>query len=203
MEVAQYGDTEISANELKTTLDKLRQCDNGKNKCKLEEEFENIVNAFEDRKSCSVASGEENREKNRSDNVIPYDRNRVILTPLSGKEHSTYINASFIEGYDNSESFIITQDPVDSTINDFWRMISEQGISVIVMLSELGEGKCPRYWPEEETNFDHIFVRYVQAEPCPYYTRREMIIKSRDGEDQRVVHLQYHGWPTVDGEVRY
>ncbi|VEN39033.1 unnamed protein product [Callosobruchus maculatus] len=202
MEAAQYGDTEIHANELKSTLEKLRQCDNGKTKCKLEEEFDNIINAFEDRKSCSVASGEENRGKNRCDSVIPYDRNRVILTPLAGKEHSTYINASFIEGYDNSEAFIITQDPLECTVNDFWRMISEQGISVIVMLSELGEGKCTRYWPEEdEANYDHIHVRYINAETCPYYTRREFIIKSRDGEDQKVVHLQYHGWPTVDGEV--
>ncbi|XP_063928101.1 tyrosine-protein phosphatase 69D isoform X3 [Zophobas morio] len=202
MEVAQYGDTEIATSKLKTTVDKLRQCDKDKAKCKLEEEFENILNAFEDRKSCSVAKGDENREKNRSDVVIPYDRNRVILTPLSGKEHSTYINASFIEGYDNTESFIITQDPTESTINDFWRMISEQGISVIVMLSELGENKCPRYWPDEDENtYDQIHVRYEQAESCPYYTRREMFVKGRDCEEHRVMHLQYHGWPTVDGEV--
>lgn len=125
----------------------------------------------------------------------------MILTPLSGKEHSTYINASFIEGYDNSESFIITQDPMECTINDFWRMISEQGISVVVMLSELGEGKCPRYWPEDEGTYDSITIRYFQAESCPYYTRREMFIRGRDAEDHRVTHLQYHGWPTVDGEV--
>ncbi|XP_076262498.1 protein tyrosine phosphatase 69D isoform X2 [Rhynchophorus ferrugineus] len=203
MEVAQYGDTEIAANELKGTVDKIRQINRDKNKCKLEEEFENIINAFEDRKSCSVASGEENRDKNRSEVVIPYDRNRVILTPQSGKEHSTYINASFIEGYDNSESFIISQDPMEQTINDFWRMISEQGISVIVMLSELGEGKCARYWPEEGTDatYDHIIVRYAQAETCPYYTRREFYVKGRDEEEHKVTHLQYHGWPTVDGEV--
>lgn len=89
----------------------------------------------------------------------------------------------------------------DTTIADFWRMVAEQGISVIVMLSELGEGKCPRYWPEDETSYGQISVRYVQAESCPYYTRREMYIKNRDGEDFRVTHLQYHGWPTVDGEV--
>ncbi|XP_050313580.1 tyrosine-protein phosphatase 69D isoform X2 [Anthonomus grandis grandis] len=202
MEVTQYGDTELMVNELKTSVDKLRQTDKD-NKCKLEEEFENIINAFEDRKSCSVASGDENRDKNRSDGVLPYDRNRVILTPLSGKEHSTYINASFIEGYDNTESFIISQDPMENTINDFWRMISEQGISVIVMLSELGENKCARYWPEEgcEGTYDHITVRYVQAETCPYYTRREFFVKGRDGEEHKVTHLQYHGWPTVDGEV--
>ncbi|KRT79270.1 hypothetical protein AMK59_7578 [Oryctes borbonicus] len=201
MEVAQYGDTEIPASELKSTTEKLKKIDKDKTRCKMEEEFENIKNALEDRKSCSVASGEENREKNRDDTVIPYDRNRVILTPLSGKEHSTYINASFIEGYDNSESFIITQDPLESTITDFWRLISEQGVSVIVMLSELGEGKCPRYWPEDEFVYDHITVRYVQAENCPYYTRREIYVRNREGEELSVTHLQYHGWPTVDGEV--
>ncbi|XP_044765827.1 tyrosine-protein phosphatase 69D [Coccinella septempunctata] len=201
MEVAQHGDQEINADELKTTIEKAKKCDLGESKCKLEEQFENIINAFEDRKSTSVALTEENRDKNRSEQVVPYDRNRVILTPLPGREHSTYINATFIEGYDNNESFIITQDPMENTVNDFWRMVSEQGISVIVMLSELGEGKCPRYWPEDESCYDHIMVRYVQAESCPYYTRREMYVKSRDGEETKVTHLQYHGWPTVDGEV--
>ena len=82
-------------------------------------------------------------------------------------------------------------------------MISEQGISVIVMLSELGENKCPRYWPDEDENtYDQIHVRYEQAESCPYYTRREMFVKGRDCEEHRVMHLQYHGWPTVDGEVK-
>lgn len=54
-----------------------------------------------------------------------------------GRDNSTYINATFIEGYDNTESFIITQDPLEDTIADFWRMISEQGITTIVMISEV------------------------------------------------------------------
>ncbi|XP_031337800.1 tyrosine-protein phosphatase 69D [Photinus pyralis] len=200
MEVAQYGDTEIEGVDIKATVEKLRQKDSN-GVVKLQEEFDNIKDIVEDTKCCSVGSSEDNIEKNRSSSVIPYDRNRVILTPLLGKEHSTYINASFIEGYDNSESFIITQDPVEATITDFWRMISEQGVNVVVMLSEIGDNKCPRYWPEDESFYDHIKVRYVQAESCPYYTRRELFVKNRDSEDLHVTHLQYHGWPTVDGEV--
>lgn len=99
--------------------------------------LQKISSVLEDRKSFSVGGGEENRSKNRSELVIPYDRNRVILTPVPGREHSTYINASFIEGYDNSESFVITQDPLETTVTDFWRMISEQCISTIVMLSDV------------------------------------------------------------------
>lgn len=90
---------------------------------------------------------------------------------------------------------------MESTIADFWRMISEQGVTVIVMLSEIVDSKCPRYWPEDEIFYDHIKVRYVQAESCPYYTQRELFVKNRDGEDIQVTHLQYHGWPTVDDEV--
>ncbi|KMQ95329.1 tyrosine-protein phosphatase 69d-like protein [Lasius niger] len=204
MEMAQYGDTEIPASQLKTTVAKLRQRDNGKEKCKMEEEYDKISSVLEDRKSFSVGGGEENRSKNRSELVIPYDRNRVILTPVPGREHSTYINASFIEGYDNSESFVITQDPLETTVTDFWRMISEQCISTIVMLSDLNEGprKCPRYWPDDETNYDHIKVRYIHSESCPYYTRREFnIVNTKTDENGVVKQYQYHGWPTVEGEV--
>ena len=53
-------------------------------------------------------TNEENHSKNQTEQVIPFDRNRVILTPDGLRPHSTYINASFIEGYHNDESFIIT-----------------------------------------------------------------------------------------------
>lgn len=40
MEVAQYGDTEILASELKSTVEKLKQCDKDSLKSKMEEDFE-------------------------------------------------------------------------------------------------------------------------------------------------------------------
>ncbi|GLH05083.1 Tyrosine-protein phosphatase 69D [Gryllus bimaculatus] len=181
MEVAQFGDTELKVHELKGAIEKLRQRENGKDKTKMEEDFEKINRVLEDRKSFSVGGGDENRMKNRNELVIPYDRNRVILTPIPGREHSTYINASFIEGYDNSESFIITQDPLELTIPDFWRMISEQSVSTLVMLSDLGDGikKCLRYWPEDEIQHEYIHT----------------------DENVMVTQFQYNGWPTVEGEV--
>ena len=62
-----------------------------------------------------LATNDENKPKNQDDRVIPYDRNRVILTPDGQRPHSTYINASFIEGYNNDESFIITQVRMEKT----------------------------------------------------------------------------------------
>ena len=75
----------------------------------MELEFARLANMVDDRKALSVGTSEQNRAKNQSDTVIPFDRNRVILTPDGQRPDSTYINASFIEGYHNDESFIITQ----------------------------------------------------------------------------------------------
>lgn len=68
----------------------------------------------------------------------------------------------------------------------------------------MGEGpnKCPRYWPDDEVSHDHIRVRYIQSESCPYFTRRELCVTNTKVDENVVVtQYQYHGWPTVEGEV--
>ena len=111
MEMAQFDDTELESSEIKSTWQTLTE-NGGK---KLELEFARLANMVDDRKALAVGTSEQNRAKNQSDTVIPFDRNRVILTPDGQRPDSTYINASFIEGYYNDESFIITQDPLPST----------------------------------------------------------------------------------------
>uniref|UniRef100_A0A1A9VMX8 protein-tyrosine-phosphatase n=1 Tax=Glossina austeni TaxID=7395 RepID=A0A1A9VMX8_GLOAU len=206
LDTAHLGNTELSVVGLSITVENLKsKPEDGKEKCKLEIEFEKLqMMSDETNKSCSVGASEQNATKNRSELVIPYDRNRVILSPLPHKDNSTYINASFIEGYDNSESYIITQDPIENTIEDFWRMVSEQSITTIIMLSEIGDGprKCPRYWADDEIQFDHILVKYMQSESCPYYTRREFdVTNCKINDTIKVTQFQYNGWPTVEGEV--
>lgn len=62
-----------------------------------------------------------------------------------------------MESYDHSESFIITQDPMEDTIADFWRMISEQSINTIVMISEVSS---PRFITSEETFANRLLVHF-------------------------------------------
>lgn len=207
LDVAQFGDTELRYKGLSASVEALKQrTTDSKEQSKIDMQYDKIKSLQDDvRKTCAVGSGEENLAKNRSEEVIPYDRNRVILTPIPGRDHSTYINASFIEGYDNHESFIIAQDPLESTIGDFWRMISEQSIPTIVMMSEIGDvnnNKCPRYWADDEIQYDHILVKYIQSESCPYYTKREFSVTNCKINDTiNVTHFQYNGWPTIVGEV--
>ncbi len=119
-----------------------------------------------------TGTNEENKVKNQCSTVIPFDRNRVILTPDGVRPHSTYINASFIEGYHNDESFIITQDPMPSTAEDFWRMVTEHSVSTMVMLS----GGGWKYWSEDEggvATFGALKVKLISTEKLPSYVKRE------------------------------
>uniref|UniRef100_A0A336KPC3 protein-tyrosine-phosphatase n=1 Tax=Culicoides sonorensis TaxID=179676 RepID=A0A336KPC3_CULSO len=205
LDISIFGDTEIQYKGLSQSIENLKK-EGSKGQSKLELEYEKIKQTIDDiKKTCAIANGEENVSKNRNQSAIPFDRNRVILQPVPGVGHSTYINASFIEGYDNSESFIITQDPIDTTIADFWRMVLEQGVNTIVMISEIGDApnKCPRYWADDEIQYENIKIKYIQSESGPYYTRREFIVSSvKNTEDTiQVTQFQYQGWPTVEGEV--
>ncbi|KAH8296358.1 hypothetical protein KR054_005199 [Drosophila jambulina] len=204
LDTGTFGNTDIGIENMSSAIESLKRKPN-EGKCKLELEFEKLLATTDEiSKSCCVGETEENNMKNRSQEIIPYDRNRVILTPLPLRDNSTYINASFIEGYDNSDTFIIAQDPLENTIGDFWRMVSEQSVTTLVMISEIGDGprKCPRYWADDEVQYDHILVKYVHSESCPYYTRREFFVTNCKIDDTlKVTQFQYNGWPTVDGEV--
>ncbi|CAC5383562.1 PTPRK [Mytilus coruscus] len=60
-----------------------------------------------------------NRLKNKYKDMYAYDETRVIL------DNSSYINASFIQGYGQVRKYIAAQGPLDKTVDDFWRMVWE------------------------------------------------------------------------------
>lgn len=61
------------------------------------------------------------------------DSSRVILGEYAGIPGSDYINANYIKGASGSPAYIASQGPLPHTVNDFWRMIVECEVQVIVM----------------------------------------------------------------------
>ncbi|NWW36421.1 PTPRE phosphatase, partial [Panurus biarmicus] len=116
---------------------RIRSADEGK---LFREEFNSLTSGYV-QGTFEMANKEENREKNRYPNILPYDHSRVILTQTDGVPPSDYINASYIDGYKEKNKFIAAQGPKQETVNDFWRMIWEQKSAVIVMLTNLKERK--------------------------------------------------------------
>jgi protein tyrosine phosphatase len=55
------------------------------------------------------------------------------------------------QGYGDKDRLIATQGPLPESIDDFWRMICEKDVNVIVMITDLWENnktKCEKYWPD-------------------------------------------------------
>lgn len=162
---------------------------------------------------------EENVKKNRFKNVLPYDETRVVL---KDKDETDYINANYIEtsGLDVAgvtRRYIATQGCLKHTAGDFWRMIWQERVAVIVMATktiEMGKNKCFQYWPDEQGSsltFDldngSITVTFVELEYSDdFYTRvlnvtRKQKQKGGDSKEtmkdlgtMQVFHFQFPEW---------
>jgi len=148
--------------------------------------------------SCSEAFREQNKEKNRYHLVVPYDSTRVKLNPIENEEFSDYINASWV----NDNTYIATQGPLPQTIFDFWRMVWQYDVQIILMLTKIlenGRMKCHKYWPEAEhetyKTFKIISQSVEEDDKNAITTRVLKIINLKTSEEREVIHYQYHGWP--------
>ncbi|XP_032806580.1 receptor-type tyrosine-protein phosphatase alpha-like isoform X1 [Petromyzon marinus] len=131
--------------------------------------------------TCEAASKEENKEKNRYVNILPYDNFRVHLTSLEGVPDSDYINASYVNGYQEKNKFIAAQGPKEETLNDYWRMIWELNTATIVMVTNLKERKeckCAQYWPDQGCwTYGNLRVSVEDVTVLVDYTIRKFLIQ--------------------------
>ncbi|XP_067272158.1 receptor-type tyrosine-protein phosphatase C isoform X3 [Pseudorasbora parva] len=163
------------------------------------DEFQSIPRIFSNY-TIKEAKKQENQSKNRYVDILPYDYNRVSLSTGGERE---YINASFIEGYQEPKKYIAAQGPKDETIDDFWRMVWEQKSSIIVMVTRCEEGnkiKCAQYWPslDRETEiFEDFVVKIRSEEHCPDYIIRYLVLanKREKASEREVTHIQFISWP--------
>ncbi|XP_026482490.1 receptor-type tyrosine-protein phosphatase C-like [Ctenocephalides felis] len=92
------------------------------------------------------------RKENRN-RIVPGCRGRVFISrfPLSNAD-SDYINAVVVDGFRMKAEFIATQFPLEHTIGDFWRMVSDKGITLIVVLNEIdtNDNTVNNFIPNEE-----------------------------------------------------
>ncbi|KFV59381.1 Tyrosine-protein phosphatase non-receptor type 20, partial [Gavia stellata] len=148
---------------------------------------------------CRTGKAPENQDKNRYQDVLPYDKTRV---PLG--EKNDYINASYIRMKVGEEEhfYIITQGPLPSTMADFWQMVWENESDVIAMMTrevELGQVKCHRYWPEpphDSIDLANFHLRLDNYQILEYFIIRTIEIINKQTVEKRIVsHLQFTTWP--------
>ncbi|XP_039554498.1 receptor-type tyrosine-protein phosphatase V-like isoform X5 [Passer montanus] len=142
-----------------------------------------------------------NVSKNRYPHVLPYDHSRVKLSQLGEDPHSDYINANFMPGYTSQQEFIATQGPLKKTIEDFWRLVWEQNVCNIIMLTvcmENGRVLCDHYWPSEAApvSYGQVRVHLLMQSSSEEWTVREFKLWHEGLQAERFVsHLHYTAWP--------
>ncbi|KAM9429339.1 tyrosine-protein phosphatase non-receptor type 18-like [Salvelinus alpinus] len=145
----------------------------------------------------------ENVKKNRYKDILPYDQTRVPLTLLTNENDFDYINASFIKGATKTKKYIATQGPLRHTLVDFWRMIWQYDVKVIIMACreiEMGKKKCERYWTtfKETTHFGPFIVsNFEESSPYEEVVFRTLTVRYHE-ETRKISQFQYTAWPDHD-----
>ncbi|XP_040578834.1 uncharacterized protein [Lepeophtheirus salmonis] len=192
----------------------------------FEREFSDLKSFSEElktREEFGTREGEKdvNRKKNRYKDILPFDYTRVILSEYPGVSGSDYINANYMKGASGSNAYIASQGPLPNTLNDFWRMIVECQVQVIVMAcneQEAGKHKCERYWGTEsqeenhneeeeeeeeedkcpqtlERQYGNYFVKLLKARRlCPDFLVRTMRLRwqNESGVEEEKIVCQFH-----------
>ncbi|KAL5482193.1 hypothetical protein EMCRGX_G022488 [Ephydatia muelleri] len=144
----------------------------------------------------------ERSSKDRYTNILPYLHSRVKLTQGPGLDD--YINASYIDGYNQKDRYIAAQGPMKNTLEDFWRMVWECSVDMIVMLTkccENGQSKCEQYWAGKvggafETGlFSIVTASFVHM--LDYEIRTLVLTNNSDpnSKPRKLTHYYYTAWP--------
>jgi len=126
-----------------------------------------------------------------------------------------YYNASPVQTYNQKMSLILAQSPMKDTTEDFWRLIADNNVRIIIMLNPLDPLNPDldfNYWPSSpdqplvydkklevhedkiKVDEDHqnIIIRYLKVHLSPYD------LLNKDHPPHSVIHIQYLGWKDED-----
>ena len=150
----------------------------------------------------ALNKGEKN--KDRYSDIKSYNHNMITIST-----GSKYINASPINII-NNKYFISTQGPIKETIEDFWRMVWEQEINIIVMLCNEKEGgreKCAKYWDEKKVKTYNEIQIQNEIKKNEYIIREILLSDNLSKKKKYVFQVHFTGWPdhgvpdTKDGKI--
>ncbi|KAH9492062.1 hypothetical protein Btru_026711 [Bulinus truncatus] len=174
-------------------------------KTKLEEEFKTVseictylndqiqpLNAEES--DGVVYENTKNTKKNRFNDIIPQDSCRPVLScePTSSGD---YINAVIFKSFNQEGQHILTQLPLAATLVDFWRLVTEFNVSLIVAFeTDLAatDETIAEYLPsneEQELMCPPFKIHSAYMKQTEVWEERKLTI-IMNSTSHRVVHLK-------------
>ncbi|VDO44379.1 unnamed protein product [Brugia timori] len=90
---------------------------------------------------------------NRYKDIRCLDKTRVLFYQFLFEtfRHTSgmhdYINANYVDGFREEKKFILTQSPMENTVESFWAMIYQENVVIIVAMTSLYRAKTFLYVP--------------------------------------------------------
>ncbi|KAK8398472.1 hypothetical protein O3P69_003966 [Scylla paramamosain] len=163
------------------------------------------IQALRTFKPCKNAHLPVNRIKTRYLNILPFDETRVVLKEYPNIIGSDFINASYVHGYSMAREFIACQGPLHNTVGDFWRMVWEKDVHVIVMVTqcvERNKEKCCKYWPDngKSLSFGDLTLKVRNLEEKEHhedgFIQRNLQLSKRH-KIRSIHHFHFVSWPDM------
>ncbi|KAH7401116.1 hypothetical protein DE146DRAFT_677757 [Phaeosphaeria sp. MPI-PUGE-AT-0046c] len=123
-------------------------------------------------------AGIEKGSKNRYNNIWPYEHSRVKLQGVD-EGSCDYVNANHVQAAYSNKRYIATQGPIPATFKDFWKVVWQQDVRVVVMLTaeqEGGQVKAHNYWSDKHygpLHLNPLGEHRASLEPTKIYRHRE------------------------------
>lgn len=123
-------------------------------------------------------AGIEKGAKNRYNSIWPYEHSRVKLQGVC-EGGCDYVNANHVQATWSNKRYIATQGPLPTTFNDFWNVVWQQDVRVVVMLTaeqEGGQVKAHNYWGSKQ--YGHLQLNFLgehraSLEPSKIHRHRD------------------------------
>ncbi|XP_052761849.1 receptor-type tyrosine-protein phosphatase kappa-like [Mya arenaria] len=146
---------------------------------------EHLGNGVNSKPSITDASNNKSQEQNTDD--VYHNLNKVATKNLG----------DFVAAKDRS--YYLKQFKTMQDYSVFWRMIWQQNVGKIVMLTNLvedGKPKCDQYWPDHgiTKQYSEINVTCLTEDMYADFVMRTFSVQV-DEEDRTVQHLHFTSWP--------
>jgi receptor-type tyrosine-protein phosphatase eta len=134
------------------------------------------------KKNYTAALHRQNSFKNNFNNILPSEETRVKLLT---RDDSDYMNANYI-----LDKYIATQQPNMYSYIDFWKMVFEQNVYVVVNLSGKNE-----YLDIANPYFDYQLKPTILSSTTHYEIRNITITDILTNTTKTIYHLTLNQWP--------
>ncbi|XP_072931302.1 tyrosine-protein phosphatase non-receptor type 11-like isoform X2 [Epargyreus clarus] len=110
------------------------------------------------------------------------------------------LNGNLFRNVIKDKVYIATQGCLPNTVADFWRMIWQEDVRVIAMITnevEKEKKKCERYWPQprQDERYGDILVKFISETYYEDYLLREFDICDDRNTCKTVFQYQFTAWP--------